>query len=63
MPGPMFGNPYDDYRAMMFHDKCQKGIKCTGPGCRVYTGKTAVKHRKRGQIPRRKRANRDRNDG
>lgn len=46
----MFGNTWDDYRAVMFHESCQKGSKCTGPGCRVYTGKTAAKRRKRGRL-------------
>lgn len=25
------------------HQRCQQGERCNGPGCRVYTGKTARK--------------------
>lgn len=45
MPGPMSAgagattHPRGSKRP---HDKCQERERCTGPGCRVRTGKTAI---------------------
>lgn len=46
MPGPA-SVPialHDPQGSKTPHDKCQDRERCTGPGCRRRTGKTAVKH-------------------
>ena len=34
-------------RVVSNHDKCQNRANCTGPGCRLQTGKTARKRASR----------------
>lgn len=42
MPGPRYGFTYaEDSRKV--HQKCRDGRQCTGPGCKLYTGKTQRK--------------------
>lgn len=34
---------YGGARSVWRHERCLNGVNCTGPGCRVSTGKTARK--------------------
>lgn len=47
MPGPLYGTPWN-MSSDHYHARCQKKEKCQGPGCKVYTGKTAAKRRRNG---------------
>ena len=51
MPGPMSspaGSDIPDYAPPLraTHEKCQERERCTGPGCRIRTGKTRANRSK-----------------